>query len=85
MDLFCFGCGEHIGALPNSKTSCQCLMDSLSQLSLKPTEETTIDLTLHYPPNYGLLTQNGDQMIMLTEDMDIVYTLYADCNSVIDL
>lgn len=85
MDLFCFGCGVNIEELPTSRVTCQCMMESLSQLSLKPTEKTTIDLTLHYPPNYGLLTEHGDQMIMLTEDMDIVYTLYADCNSVIDL
>lgn len=87
MDLFCFGCGINIPMLPTGTRSsgCLCSIESLSQISLKPDHNTTIDLTLHYPSNYGLLTEDANQLMILTEDMDIIYTLYSDSDSVIDL
>jgi hypothetical protein len=86
MDLFCFGCGTNIPMLPTATRSsgCLCSIESLSQISLKPSDSTRIDLTLHYPSNYGLLTEDANQLMILTEDMDIIYTLYSDSDSVID-
>lgn len=85
MEFFCFECGvtfdvvhpESPDAVSREDSGCSCdLIDNLYHMAIRPAkDERGLDLGLFYPPNYILVTDNGETGYTMFDGEERFYSL----------
>jgi hypothetical protein len=84
MEFFCFECGitfEVYGkndqpATVTTVDSCDCnLLESLGHMSINPVNNGDLDLSLFYPPNFALITDDLETLYTMIDGEEKFYSL----------
>jgi hypothetical protein len=79
VNFFCFTCGVDFRIYGAYENGCNCsLVDNLNNMSIEPEDDLTdsgLDLTLFYPPNFGLITDDAEHVALMLKSSEKFYSL----------
>jgi hypothetical protein len=82
MEFFCFECGITFEVYSENHrstvaiNSCDCdLLVSLGHMAINPADNGDLDLSLFYPPNFALITDNAETLYTFIDGEEKFYSL----------